>query len=113
MSGYWATGKPRSAMPPARTTTIDRTEAKIGRLMKNLENIEIGSQRSEVSCVTIVETRSNPILADGQLPGVSRRECPCRRGLARSWIGSPSGCAIFGGLPDLDGESQGNPFALA
>src|SRR5207253_5040321 len=29
ISGYWATGKVKSAMPPARTMTMDNTEAKI------------------------------------------------------------------------------------
>src|SRR5207302_9296514 len=38
ISGYCAIGSVMSAMPPARVITIDSTEAKIGRLMKNLEN---------------------------------------------------------------------------
>jgi hypothetical protein len=38
ISGYWATGNVNSAMLPASTMTMDNTEAKIGRLMKNLEN---------------------------------------------------------------------------
>src|SRR5450631_691225 len=38
ISGYCATGSVASEMPPASTMTIDSTEAKIGRLMKNLEN---------------------------------------------------------------------------
>src|SRR5262245_45767896 len=38
ISGYCATGRVNSAMLPPRTMTIDSTEAKIGRLMKNLEN---------------------------------------------------------------------------
>src|SRR5260370_25380445 len=39
ISGYWAIGKVNSAMPPPKVMTMDRTEAKMGRLMKNLENI--------------------------------------------------------------------------
>src|SRR5437764_13522729 len=38
MSGYCAMGKVQPAMLPASTVTIDSTEAKIGRLMKNWEN---------------------------------------------------------------------------
>src|SRR5471030_1733224 len=38
ISGYCATGKVNSAMVPPSTITMDSTEAKIGRLMKNLEN---------------------------------------------------------------------------
>src|SRR5262249_37975404 len=38
MSGYWATGSVNNAMVPASTITMDSTEAKIGRLMKNFEN---------------------------------------------------------------------------
>src|SRR5438067_1778576 len=38
MSGYWAMGKPNSAMAPARVTKMDSTDAKIGRLMKKFEN---------------------------------------------------------------------------
>src|SRR5689334_5572322 len=38
ISGYWAIGSVISAMPPPRVMTIDSTEAKIGRLIKNLEN---------------------------------------------------------------------------
>ena len=36
-SGYWATGRVKAATPPASTKTIERTEAKIGRSMKNRE----------------------------------------------------------------------------
>src|SRR5436190_3927997 len=35
--GYCSTGNVRQATIPARTRTIDRTEAKIGRSMKKLE----------------------------------------------------------------------------
>jgi hypothetical protein len=35
--GYCAIGSARMAMKPARTMTIDRTEAKTGRSMKNLD----------------------------------------------------------------------------
>src|SRR5262245_46125768 len=38
MSGYWAMGRPKSAMAPARVTKMDSTDAKIGRLMKKLVN---------------------------------------------------------------------------
>src|SRR5205085_5004611 len=38
MSGYCATGRVNSAMLPPSTTTMDSTEAKIGRLMKKREN---------------------------------------------------------------------------
>src|SRR5919204_6199538 len=40
MSEYCAIGKVKSAMPPASVITIESTEAKIGRLMKNRENTE-------------------------------------------------------------------------
>src|SRR6516225_5517559 len=39
MSGYWAIGSVARAMPPPRTITIDKTDAKIGRLMKKRENM--------------------------------------------------------------------------
>src|SRR6516162_2681232 len=39
ISGYWAIGSVNRATPPPSTITIDSTEAKIGRLMKNRENI--------------------------------------------------------------------------
>src|SRR4051794_2963936 len=35
--GYWASGRLNMAMPPASVMTIDRTDAKIGRSMKNRE----------------------------------------------------------------------------
>ncbi len=38
ISGYWATGRNQTAMPPASVITIDSTEAKIGRKMKKREN---------------------------------------------------------------------------
>src|SRR5712675_2445858 len=38
MSGYCATGSVRMAIAPPSTMTMDSTEAKIGRLMKNAEN---------------------------------------------------------------------------
>src|SRR5579859_4317640 len=38
ISGYCASGNVNSAMVPPNTMTIDSTEAKIGRLMKKLEN---------------------------------------------------------------------------
>src|SRR5947209_5906068 len=34
MDGNWARGSVKTAMPPARVTRMDRTEAKIGRSMK-------------------------------------------------------------------------------
>ena len=37
ISGYCATGKPRTAIRPAMTIVMEMTAAKIGRLMKNLE----------------------------------------------------------------------------
>src|SRR4051812_16989881 len=36
MSGYCATGSMKAATPPITTITIDSTQAKIGRSMKNL-----------------------------------------------------------------------------
>jgi hypothetical protein len=36
--GYMAIGRVKSEIPPARVMTIERTEAKIGRSMKNFEN---------------------------------------------------------------------------
>src|SRR4051812_7280442 len=39
-------GNVNSATPPASVTMIDSTEAKIGRLMKKLENIVVCSRRS-------------------------------------------------------------------
>src|SRR5262245_24187369 len=41
MSGYCAIGKVQTAIPPARVMMIDRTDAKIGRSMKNFENIAV------------------------------------------------------------------------
>src|SRR5438128_12632676 len=48
ISGYWAIGKVNSAMPPPKVITMDRTEAKIGRLMKKRENTvtSLGGYRS-------------------------------------------------------------------
>src|SRR5260370_808062 len=43
ISGYCATGRVNRAIMPPRTTTMDRTDAKIGRSMKNLENTVIAS----------------------------------------------------------------------
>src|SRR5689334_17808684 len=43
MSGYCATGSVQTAIPPAIVMTIESTEAKIGRSMKNLENIDYRS----------------------------------------------------------------------
>src|SRR6516165_2912026 len=40
ISGYCATGSVNSATPPASTTTMDNTEAKMGRLIKKRENTE-------------------------------------------------------------------------
>src|SRR5262245_1719148 len=40
MSGYCAIGRLKTAIPPASVMMIDITEAKIGRLMKKLENID-------------------------------------------------------------------------
>src|SRR4051794_24099278 len=36
--GYMASGRVKSAIPPASVMTIESTEAKIGRSMKNFEN---------------------------------------------------------------------------
>src|SRR5215510_14483911 len=38
ISGYCATGSVNKAIPPPSTMTMESTEAKIGRLMKNREN---------------------------------------------------------------------------
>src|SRR5262249_19314774 len=38
ISGYWAMGNEKTAMPPANVMMIDNTEAKIGRLIKKFEN---------------------------------------------------------------------------
>src|SRR4051812_13949512 len=45
ISGYWATGSEVTDTPPASTSRMDRTEAKIGRSMKKRVNIR--SQESE------------------------------------------------------------------
>lgn len=39
MSGYWATGNVWIVIRPANTIIIARTVAKMGRSMKNFENI--------------------------------------------------------------------------
>ena len=39
MSGYWATGSDLTVTSPMRIIIIARTVAKIGRSMKNFENI--------------------------------------------------------------------------
>jgi len=47
--GYCASDRWRAAIHPASTITMDRTEAKIGRSMKNRENIgEIPASRGRV-----------------------------------------------------------------
>src|SRR4029077_7640163 len=48
ISGYWAIGKVNRALPPPKVITIERTEAKIGRLIKKRENTVTspGSYRS-------------------------------------------------------------------
>src|SRR3954468_23427893 len=52
--GYCEIGSPGKASPPASTITIDRTAAKIGRSMKNTENMlqrwDGGGARPEVGC---------------------------------------------------------------
>src|SRR5207302_719810 len=40
ISGYCVTGRVKTAMAPAIVMTMDSTDAKIGRLMKKLENTE-------------------------------------------------------------------------
>src|SRR4051794_39599594 len=44
MSGYCAIGNVNNAIVPPRTMTIDSTDAKIGRLMKNFENTDASVQ---------------------------------------------------------------------
>src|SRR3954447_8200660 len=39
ISGYWATGRLKTATPPASVTRMDSTVAKIGRSMKNRVNV--------------------------------------------------------------------------
>src|SRR5579871_5173287 len=41
MRGYWAIGSETSAMPPISVMTTDSTVAKIGRSMKNRENMAV------------------------------------------------------------------------
>src|SRR5579871_6240944 len=38
MSGYWAMGRLKTEIPPARVMMIDSTEANMGRSMKKREN---------------------------------------------------------------------------
>src|SRR5579864_9141567 len=49
ISGYWAMGRLKTEIPPARTTMIDSTEAKIGRSMKKRENMNYLSGRLRLS----------------------------------------------------------------
>src|SRR6266850_1990435 len=47
MGGYCATGKLNTATRPARTITIDKTDANIGRRIKKCENIKALSFRPQ------------------------------------------------------------------
>src|SRR5262249_11762769 len=55
ISGYCAIGNARYAITPARKTTIDSTEAKIGRLIKKLENTAVSLLGCPLSVVRRVE----------------------------------------------------------
>src|SRR5262245_28441688 len=57
MSGYCATGSVQTAMPPARTMRIDRTEAKMGRSMKKRENMRLASSLLTGGLASTVMTR--------------------------------------------------------
>ena len=64
--GYWAKGRFRIASPPANVITIDSTVAKIGRSMKNRENMAGGRlQRQGLG-------KNFPLHPDG--PGSSRSD---------------------------------------
>src|SRR5262249_48516847 len=60
ISGYCASGSVKSATEPPSTITIDSTEAKIGRLMKKLENTSLASESG-----TSGERQLGPALKDG------------------------------------------------
>src|SRR3954470_17675245 len=47
ISGYWAMGSTRIAARPASAMKIEMTTAKIGRSMKNLENMAILGERGD------------------------------------------------------------------
>src|SRR6516225_8896052 len=67
ISGYCATGRVSMAMPPPSTTTMDSTEAKIGRLMKNAEN----TSRTSLVRHAVGRTAGRPFAAGGGFAAVA------------------------------------------
>src|SRR5258708_20463407 len=69
ISGYCATGSVNRATVPPSTITIDSTDAKIGRLMKKLENTTDPQSRTFASWRTPTVTPAVPSLgADASPP---------------------------------------------
>src|SRR4051794_35324754 len=68
MSGYCATGRLTMAMPPPSTMTMDSTEAKIGRLMKNAGNTGAAS----LPLAALGRAAGRPFAARGAAPSVGR-----------------------------------------
>ena len=75
IGGYIAIGRVKSAIPPARVITIDRTAAKIGRSMKKRE---IKAEPPGGSRVTD-PTRGRLAMPDAAGPAGSRGRIPSRR----------------------------------
>src|SRR5579872_2860307 len=63
ISGYCAMGSVHSEMPPASVMMIDSTEAKIGRSMKNRENMNQIS--GEPAKLLVVGSMASPPLGKG------------------------------------------------
>ena len=77
MSGYWATGSVLIVSTPASSITTARTMEKIGRSMKNLENMAL-SYRDEETGLTVMPSRTLSIAevtyrAPGSSPDVIMR----------------------------------------
>src|SRR4051794_37922568 len=62
MSGDCATGRGQTAIPPAGGPTIESTEAKIGRSMKNFENMRGGTF---VGSVGVASRRVSQVVSVG------------------------------------------------
>src|SRR5947209_1747499 len=98
MSGYCATGSVKSAMKPPSVMTIDSTEAKIGRPMKNLEN-------TEKTSADYANHYSTPFAPRPQAPlGDAGREAPLRRSTA-DWT-THRGRLLEAELRDLRAQAE-------
>src|SRR5437773_1893255 len=110
MSGYCAIGSPRSEMMPAKKTMIDSTEAKIGRLMKKLENTTHTSTEQSCRKNNYAPTKRKgrkrsfravpppPVFRRGSFFGLVQTRVARPEVLRRAWVASAARCTPFGVL---------------